>query len=54
MRKNSGPNVDPWGNPALTGNQSDVWPLSKIRWNLLFKKLFMSFNKSPENLTDFN
>ena len=24
MRKNNGPNIDPWGTPALTGNQSDV------------------------------
>ena len=40
--------------PGLTGNQTDVWQFVKTHWNLLFNKLFMNFNKSPETQTDFN
>ena len=45
MRKNNSPSIEPWGTPALTGNQLDVWPFNKTRWDLLSRKFLMSFKK---------
>ena len=54
IRKNNGPNIDSRGTPVLTGNQSEVWTFSKTYWNLLFKNLFITLNKSPMIPPDFN
>ena len=40
--------MDPFGTPALTGNQFDDCSLSITRWNLLLRKLLISAWASPE------
>lgn len=54
MRKNNSPSIEPWGTPALTGNQLDVWPFNKTRWDLLSRKFLMSFKKLPDIPVNFN
>lgn len=53
MRKNNSPSIEPWGTPASTGNQLDVWPFNKTRWDLLSRKFLMSFKKLPDIPVNF-
>ena len=38
IRKERGPNIEPWGTPATIFVQFEVWPLSTTLWNLFVKK----------------
>ena len=40
IRKKGGPEMDPCGTPAFTGNHSDVRPFSTILWNPVCQKSF--------------
>ena len=41
--------MEPYGPPTLTGNLSDVRPLSSTLWNLLLKELSIRRNREMEN-----
>ena len=49
IRKNSGYKIEPWDTPASAGDHQDVWPFKITCWNLLLKKLLVSFKGVPEN-----
>ena len=46
--------MEPCGTPTLTGNHSDVWPLSSTLWNLLLKKLSIRHNRELETSDDLS
>ena len=45
MRNKSGPNIEPWGIPALTLAQVELWPLRITLCFLFFKKSVKRLNK---------
>lgn len=49
IRKNSGYKIEPWDTAASAGDHQDVWPFKITCWNLLLKKLLVSFKGVPEN-----
>ena len=48
IRKNSGPEIEPWDTPASIGDHEDAWPFKRTRWNLPLKKLLINFRVLPE------
>ena len=50
IRNKSGPNIAPWGTPALTLAQDELWPLRITLCFLFLKKSFKKLNKFPEIL----
>ena len=53
IRKNSGPEVEPWGTPASIGDHVVTWPFKRAYWNLPLKKLLISFRSVPEILVNW-
>ena len=48
IKKNSGPRIDPWGTPARTLVQDDVWPLRTTLCLRFFRKHFIKQRRFSE------